>query len=193
VKENNNMTLAEQMDIAKRVYDILRGVDPYCILAGGAPADWYLKRTANDLDFYYFVPRNWTNSVVDKQIERNNPRGLLQKSGGATRTVNQLAQYEHMKNVKNITEYEYDGMQVHLMRMLKPTFGLHRNFSAGVTEAWWTPERGVEYSKRFLDGHENKVISAGDMYTLDNRHIKKLMKKYPDYRVETSGNLGDYK
>ena len=176
------MTITEQMDIAECVYDIFRGIDPHCILAGGAPADWWLNRPANDLDFYYYVPHTWTNPVTDKQIERNNRRGLLQKVN--TKSIKKSSQYEHMQDVKNITEYEYDGMQIHLIRMVEPTFGLHHNFSAGVTEAWWTPERGLEYSKRFLDGHNNKVISVGAQYTVDNRHIQKLMKKYPDYRLE---------
>lgn len=176
------MNITKQMDIAERVYDIFRGLDPHCILAGGAPADWFLERPANDLDFYYYAPQTWTQRVVDKQIERNDPRGMLTKKSNKAITVSSI--YEHMSDIKNITEFEYDGMQVHLMLMLKPTFGLHRNFSAGVTEAWWTPERGVEYSKRFLDGHDNKIISPSSAYTTDNRHIQKLMKKYPDYKLE---------
>lgn len=55
--------------MAKEVYRKLKIIDPHCLLAGGAPRDWYFNQKCNDLDFYY-VSTARTISACRKQLEQ---------------------------------------------------------------------------------------------------------------------------
>lgn len=48
------MKIEEQNVVAKKVLEKIKIVDPYVILAGGAPRDWYFGNPCNDLDIYYY-------------------------------------------------------------------------------------------------------------------------------------------
>ena len=74
-----NKTIEKQMSVAQNVLNKLEFFDPSCILAGGAPRDWYFGNLANDLDFYvYFRPDlpNWWRS---NQLEKVGLKGFLPK------------------------------------------------------------------------------------------------------------------
>jgi tRNA nucleotidyltransferase/poly(A) polymerase len=50
--------IAWQQSVADALLARLEAIDPHCIIAGGAPRDWYLGRQAKDLDVYLYIPRN---------------------------------------------------------------------------------------------------------------------------------------
>lgn len=54
-----------KIDYQKSVADIvlskLELLDRYCIIAGGAPRDWYLGMEATDIDVYLYYPVNTTS------------------------------------------------------------------------------------------------------------------------------------
>jgi tRNA nucleotidyltransferase/poly(A) polymerase len=49
-----------QQSVADSLLARLEAIDPHCIIAGGAPRDWYLGRLANDLDVYLYIPENYS-------------------------------------------------------------------------------------------------------------------------------------
>lgn len=55
-------TVLEQKDIARELLCKLEITDPNCILAGGAPRDWWFDKVANDLDFYVYWGDNTTKT-----------------------------------------------------------------------------------------------------------------------------------
>ncbi len=66
------MSIIQQQDIAKELLDKLRSVDKGCILAGGAPRDWYLGRECRDLDFFLFGSTMFEGRVFAKKLETLN-------------------------------------------------------------------------------------------------------------------------
>jgi len=47
-----HLPISVEKSIADEVLSRLEVIDPTCILAGGAPRDWWLGQSCNDLDFY---------------------------------------------------------------------------------------------------------------------------------------------
>lgn len=55
-------TVIEQQETAREILHKLEITDPSCILAGGAPRDWWFDKVANDLDFYVYWGYNTTHT-----------------------------------------------------------------------------------------------------------------------------------
>ncbi len=109
------MTIEKQLDIADKIYDKLKIVDPYCILAGGAPRDWYFNNPARDLDFY-FTSIGSTFGAVKKQLSKlfDDVTLLMDKEGyPAGRT----SMYKTMPFLKRIWEFTVDGIPVQLIEL----------------------------------------------------------------------------
>lgn len=58
------MNIEKQKDVANIIYDRLRLADPHCILAGGAPRDWYFGKEA----FSYLIKKAKKFGYTDCQI-----------------------------------------------------------------------------------------------------------------------------
>ena len=58
--------IINQKEVAKKVFESLTKVDPNCILAGGAPRDWYYGKEARDLDFYFCSSARKVKEVLDQ-------------------------------------------------------------------------------------------------------------------------------
>lgn len=58
--------IINQKEVAKKVFESLTKVDPNCILAGGAPRDWYFRKEAKDLDFYFCSSASKIGEVLNQ-------------------------------------------------------------------------------------------------------------------------------
>lgn len=100
-----------QKELAKKILNDLKVIDPRAYLAGGAPRDWELGEEANDLDFYYFTQASTMNES-SSQLERFFPK--VHMSGESNEDVKL---YEHMKGLRRIWNTEIDGTKVQFIQM----------------------------------------------------------------------------
>ena len=174
------MRIEDQKNIANAVMYKLEAIDPYCILAGGAPRDWYLGREASDLDFYLCVPDRETQSAFESRLRRV---GLsfdiaFKDSGLANMEV-----YKNMPGIKGIYNLTGFGMPIQVMRMRDPTFkSVVHEFGTSVCMAWYKDGK-VKTTKVFEWSHENKIIIKKSDYNAKVKHVAKMREKFPDYRV----------
>lgn len=100
-----------QKELAKKILNDLKVIDPRAYLAGGATRDWEFGEEANDLDFYYFTQATTIRESAS-QLERFFPK--LHLSGESNGDVKL---YEHMKGLQRIWNAEIEGMKVQFIQM----------------------------------------------------------------------------
>ena len=100
-----------QKQLATKILNDLKVIDPRAYLAGGAPRDWEFGLEANDLDYYYFTQ---AQTMVESatQLERFFPKVAM---SGELHGDTKL--YEHMKGLRRIWNTEIEGVKVQFIQM----------------------------------------------------------------------------
>lgn len=104
-------TIENQKRVAKEILEKLSIIDPYAILAGGAPRDWYFDEEAKDLDFYYYTQER-TMGASSKQLEFFFPKVIP-----SLREDGDWKLYEHMPGLKRVWNTTIEGIPVQFIQM----------------------------------------------------------------------------
>ena len=172
--------MEKQKVIAQRVLQKLEAIDPYCILAGGAPRDWWWGNEAADLDFYIYVPDR-PHKAIKKQIER---AGLVVKEvkTGENMPIN----YKLNPFLRCVIDIE-EEMPVQIMVMSEPTFkSVVPTFALSVCQAWWKGG-DVSVSKEFLAGaRHNAIVKTNPLYHNEHYYLEKILAKFPNMKYYSS-------
>jgi hypothetical protein len=178
-KEKNMNNLENQKNIAKEVLSKLEVIDPTCILAGGAPRDWYFEKLASDLDFYvYFRPdfayQKWRYA---KQLEKIGLNNFYIK-GKAEFPEN----YKRNPYLITALEGKYKEEKIHIMFMSEKTFSCVVNyFPFGICQVWWKGEE-IKTTENFKESVNHKILRLlNNLYSDADGYIQKIKDKFPDY------------
>lgn len=176
----------KQKKVATEILHKLECADPYAILAGGAPRDWYFNMEANDLDFYVHL-QPATCGFENLRWER-----LGLNLARIDWNDNRSEEYKCMKHLARIYEGVEDGVKFQVMVMREPTFkSVVPMFGASVCMAWWKGDN-VRLGQEFELSHVFKTIFKKDDYTAKEKHIVKMKERYPEYKVDSFKNLDNY-
>lgn len=184
------MSIEHQQEVALKILNMLEGGDPYAILAGGAPRDWHFGNTANDLDFYIYLP-NATYLFENRRFERLGFTGefsIKRMDWNEERSE----EYKCMEHLKRICEGSYQGVPFQIMIMREPTFkSVIPKMGTSVCMAWWKGG-DIKLDPLFELSHVFKTIFKKDDYTAKEKHVRKMIERYPDYKVDSFINLDKY-
>lgn len=176
----------KQKKVATEILHKLECADPYAILAGGAPRDWYFNIEANDLDFYVHLQPATCN------FEKLRWERLGLNLTRIDWNDNRSEEYKCMKHLARIYEGVEDGVKFQVMVMREPTFkSVVPMFGASVCMAWWKGD-SVRLEQEFELSHVFKTIFKKDDYTAKEKHIVKMKERYPEYKVDSFKNLDNY-
>ena len=171
-------TVEKQKEVALTILEQLRVVDPHCILAGGAPRDWYFTNPANDLDFYFTS----TSSTIDsnrKQLERalGQELSLLMDKPDRGRLGEE---YQSMESLRRIWEFERGGVPVQLMQLFSPgdQFKIVDQMDVSICKAWWLGEEIHLHTDFQLTLASNVMFLKGG-YSWDKKHAVKMAERFP--------------
>jgi len=169
-------TIQHQQTIALEILHKLEVVDPYCILAGGAPRDWYLGNPCNDLDFY-FVSTASTVNAVKKQLERCFGEVVVKFDFSVSHHEDPI--YKTMPFIRRIIDLDYKGMKVQLIQLnsLGDQFKVVKAMSASICKIAW---KGGDY---ILDRDFKTTIASGIMflsegYNWSDPHPAKMKERF---------------
>jgi hypothetical protein len=169
--------IRKQKELTDKILAKLKIVDPYCILAGGAPRDWYFNEPANDLDFYFTSTAKTLDSVV-KQLEfvTEEPVMLL----GECCEGEHKDMYKHMKNLRRISQTEVGGMKVQFIQLQNPsdTFKVTDAMSCSICKVWYLPEKGIMRERDFKLTEASKTMFLSDGYKWSDPHPAKMMQRF---------------
>ena len=169
--------IANQKTIAKELLNKMEVIDPYAILAGGCPRDWYFNKVANDLDFYVHIKAE-TMQATELRMKR-----LGLDISPMSWESNDEHEYKCMEHLHAVWDGVYKGQKFQVMVMNESTFtSVVNKFGSSVCMAWWKGGK-VEPTLPFLLSHHMKVIFLKDDYTAKEKHVAKMVARYPDYNV----------
>lgn len=173
------MNIKEQKEISKEVLHKLEIIDPYCILAGGAPRNWFLGKEANDLDFYIYLPNYPTMSSTELRFKR---------AGLELMHIDYKSEawkdYGIMEHLFRIYEGEYKGCKIQVMVMTENTFtSVVNDFGVSMCKFWWKGGE-VKLTKDSFVSMYNKTLYIKDDYSAKELHVAKMVEYFPDYKVK---------
>ncbi len=178
----------KQQDIAREVLHKLEATDPNCILAGGAPREWWFGKEANDLDFYVFWGENTTCSEDKLRLERLGFEGYRHMGRKPLQAL-----YGSMKELRRVWEMDYKGETVQVMVMSQPTFSsVIERFGCSVSRIWWKGDN-LHPTVDFLISHALEINFIRDDYNASEDYVKKMQERYPEYEQEGEWNFDQYK
>jgi len=127
----------KQKQIADNVLDILFSIDPYAIVAGGAPRDWFLGNTARDIDvFFYTRPRQ---AIHDVKAQLESVGFVILSSKQAH---NLPEHYKKNPLLHCVFDCMVQGVEVQLMLMREPTFRcVVDEFPLSLSKVWYKHEK----------------------------------------------------
>ena len=169
-----------QQAIADTVLQRLLPIDPFAIVAGGAPRDWYLGQEATDIDVYFHPNPNWNVMTVRNQLvavgfELSNNSDLQDN----LMSVSQYLANQYLKAVYNPIN---TPMKVQLMWMSEPTFeSVLPQFTLNLSRAYYKNGKIGTDAIFDLGVEEKAIIRTNAVYINNDRYIDKIKAKFPDY------------
>ena len=180
----NSIEIARQKEIADIILEKLEIIDPSCILAGGAPRDWYMGVPANDLDFYLHLNRHNTLDSNTKSLE--GVLGFLGisdlKNISAKEMTDSNGDYAKMSHLRTVYETTYRSVKVQFMVMYEPTSdSVVDHFGCSLSKAWYKPSRGLVTTEEFLYSLKTGVIYHNVDITFKEKYYKKMKSRFSQY------------
>lgn len=179
------MSIEEQKKIASEILDKLFIIDPYAIVAGGAPRDWYFGKEANDIDVFLYINNKYTTDIRDKLIER---LGFSLQKVGDTAELKALG-YHTNPNILSVYNVLGYGTPVQLILMNAPTWDcVIDQFPLSICKAWYKSEKkGVVIHKDFQDSVKYGVLfKTNELYANADKYLMKIRSRFPGYKYYSS-------
>lgn len=169
------MNIEQQKDVALAVYDRLSIIDPECILAGGAPRDWYMGNPCNDLDFYFASPASTataTKRQLDKLFTDVKQMSKPEKSD----------MYAYMPGLSRIWECKVNGIGVQLIQMntAKDRWLAVDHMDVSICKIWMNRNGHIIPHKDFKLTMGSKIMFLREGYRWSNKHGKKMMERFSE-------------
>lgn len=161
------MDIKYQKFVADDIMEKLETVDSNCILAGGAPRDWFLGILANDLDFYIHINGDVKNTL--------NSLGFFVYQKGS--------RYNPYSNphLDSVFECLYKDCKIQFMFMndaITPDFVLG-TFLLDICKVWYKGGT-IQTHPHFDESVSHKIIrEVGNIYNPD--YVQKIKNRFPSY------------
>lgn len=172
-------SIKKEQSIADAVLERLEVIDPTCILAGGAPRDWWLGTTANDLDFY--LTCRGTTYEYEKALSQLgfSVQPLRQKGYNVRARIDDL--YGSMPGIVSVYEGKYRGKNIQIIRMAEPTFrGVVDKFAVSISKVWYK-NGAIRVENEAQHSLSCGKILVAPGYTPESRYIKKMIERFPTF------------
>jgi len=175
---STQMKINVQKNTANKILDSLFVVDPFCIVAGGAPRDWHLGKVATDIDIFLYIKENIQLGIVKKMLEKV----LLIKLSEAMEGHNIPDWYKMNPNLRCVFNFKRCGVKIQIMVMRESTFkSVLPNFPLSICHAWYKNEV-VHLEKHFIRSITHKAIyKTSVIYNDEHQYIQKILAKFPDF------------
>lgn len=171
------MDIIEQQEIAREVLHKLEIIDPNCILAGGAPRNWYLEKKANDLDFYIHTILE-TEAQTQLRFRRLGIGAKLMSFDES-----RAKGYKKMQQLFRVYEFTYKEVAIQVMLMKTPTFNsVVDNFGVSVFRFWWKGD-DIKIDHSALISLASKTLYIKEGYSEEDRYITKMKSYFPNFKV----------
>lgn len=180
------MTVEQQKSIAKDIMDGIKIIDPYALLAGGAPRDWYFGNPCNDLDIYYYSNGDTVNACKG-QLEALFPHLIfINRSERFERNSreDQLEVYNSMKFLKRVFETNVSGLKVQFIQLEdnKKQFDVVGAMDVSICQCWYNHYKDqVVLSNNFKMTLATNIMFLPNENSWSDKHPAKMHERFPKY------------
>ena len=180
-----------QKSVADIVLSKLELLDRNCIIAGGAPRDWYLGNLATDIDVYLYDSRT-TYVYAEQRTNLLSELGFNIQCKHEDWKLPELYQSNH--HIKHLYTCELLGKKVQILFVKKPTFtSVVDTFPISISKIWYKNKK-IRTTPDFKDSVKYKILwKTVDSYKEDNKYIAKIKAKFSDYLYITREQLAGLK
>lgn len=177
-------TIEQQKKVAQEIYKKLKIIDPYALLAGGAPRDWYFGNLANDLDFYFFSTGVTVASVVN---QLSSIMGVKVNAIEWDKDSHQHGQYKSMPFLRRVLEAEIGGEKVQFMQLTEPNaqFKVVDAMDVSICKVWCRVDMSVHMHQDFKITLASHTMFLSDGYNWSDRHPQKIADRFPKFGRST--------
>lgn len=179
-------TIEQQKKVAQEVYKKLKIIDPYALLAGGAPRDWYFGNLANDLDFYFFST-GVTVASVESQL--STIMGVKVNAVEYDADSHQHGQYKSMSFLRRVLEAKIEGEKVQFMQLTEPNaqFKVVDAMDVSICKVWCDVDMSIRMHQDFKITLASGNMFLSDEYNWSDRHPQKIADRFPNFNRSTKG------
>lgn len=177
-------TIEQQKKVAQEIYKKLKIIDPYALLAGGAPRDWHFGNLANDLDFYFFST-GFTVSAVTRQL--SDVMGVKVETVPYDRESHEHGQYKSMVFLQRVLEAEIEGEKVQFMQLTEPNaqFKVVDAMDVSICKVWCREDMSVQMHNDFKLTLASNDIFLSEGYKWSDKHPQKIADRFPNFHRST--------
>lgn len=205
--------IKHQQEIADNILQALSTIDPNCVIAGGAVADWHFGKPAKDLDVYFFYKgvedyMFAANPDVDGEYFWYGERteGYFQEMADKLKGLfgedviikcgdNIPQGYDQNQRLLCVFDMVIAGVEVQFMQTNhKYAREIVNHFPVNMSRCYRGWDQGdcffrkedsyTVYDRLFRLGEKLKVLSMSDeIYLNPDKYKAKMIAKYPDYHV----------
>jgi len=178
------MTIEQQKAIAQTVYEKLKVIDPHCILAGGAPRDWYFGNECNDLDFYYVSTARTIDACRNqlqkafRGVEIKTLSEIHESSSNGVREMSNL--YRKMPALVRVWQCNIAGMSVQFIQLAQPgdQFKVLGYMDVSVCKIWVDANMNIRLTEAFKKTLASKSMFLSEGYQWSDPHPQKMKQRF---------------
>jgi len=178
------MTIEQQKATAQSVYEKLKVIDPYCVLAGGAPRDWYFGNECNDLDFYYVSTATTINACrnqlqkVFKDVEIKTLSEIHESSSSGAREMSNL--YRKMPSLIRVWQCKIAGMSVQFIQLAEmgSQFKVIDHMDVSICKIWADVNMDIRLTEAFKKTLASKSMFLSEGYQWSDPHPQKMKQRF---------------
>lgn len=183
------MKIEEQKVVAKKVLEKIKIVDPYALLAGGAPRDWYFGNPCNDLDIYYYSN---TMTIHDSIVQLNSifPDTEFHRVGrkGCSTGKSDRENYSTMPFMKDVFEGNIDGMRVQFIKLKEngKQFDVVNSMDVSICKCYYDHVKDkIVLTNDFKITIASKVMFLSNECKWYDKHPSKMVKRFSEFKTGT--------
>lgn len=175
-RDGTEALITKQKVVADKILDKLFPIDPFAIVAGGAPRDWHFGKPATDIDVFFHT--NVRQITIVEQMLKHVGIEISQ-----SRTADNLPEwYKLNPNLLYVYETVVDGVTVQIMLMNAHTHdSVIPQFPFTICKAWYKHGR-IELDREFKKCERHKiVVQTNKLYSDEHKYVQKMKGKFPEW------------
>lgn len=183
----NQLDMIQQMAVSDMVLAEIEKIDPFAIIAGGAPRDWEHGIVARDVDVFLHVPDSWTIGVITRQLNK-----VCNIKPSAFKGEERMQWYEKNPDIRAVFDWNHLGVDFQLIVVKKPVFDYHRNFPLSICQAMRKNFKNYLTTEFKASKVTKQIYITNKLYNNADAYVAKVVSKYKDMGYTFVGSKEDF-
>lgn len=182
-----NTNLSNQIATADWILTKIEKIDPFAIIAGGAPRDWEHGTVARDVDIFLNVPNSWTIGVIARQFNK-----VCDIRPSAFKGEERMQWYEKNPDIRAVFDWNYLGVDFQFVIVRKPVFDYHDNFPLSICQAMRKNFKNYMTTDFNASKNTKQIYITNKLYNNADAYVTKVLSKYKDMGYTFVGSKEDF-